>query len=164
VILAAARKTRDLEIKWTLLGDGELKAETEKKAKGLHNVIFEPWIDYKHLPERISKAHILLGIFGTTLKANLVIPNKMFQAMASGRPVITRRSKAYPRAIEDSDTIGWVPAGNPDALASLVRKWLETPAMLKKRGQETRQLFDAFFSKQKLKNQLKVIVQKAIRK
>lgn len=162
IIVKAASKTLDLDIKWVLLGDGDSKSESKKLAQGLKNIVFEPRIDYDRLPDRLKSAHVLLGIFGTTIKANLVIPNKMFQAMAVGRPVITRSSRAYPEEIRHSAVIGWVPAGNPEALAGVVRKWFNDPGHLAGRGKETRKLFDDFFGEDKLKEMLEPILEKAL--
>ncbi|MEW6674000.1 MAG: glycosyltransferase [Thermodesulfobacteriota bacterium] len=161
VIVKAAKMTPDLAARWVLLGDGELKTQVEKQARGASNIAFEPWVRYDELPRRIARAHILLGIFGTTVKADLVIPNKMFQAMAAGRPVITRVATAYPQPVKESDVIGWVSPGNPEALANVVRKWLTDPADLDRRGQETRRLFDTFFSAGQLREQLEMILEKA---
>lgn len=162
VIVKAAQKNQDLDIKWVLLGDGDLRADIEREAHGLNNITFEPWIKYDRLPGRMAKAHVLLGIFGTTLKADLVIPNKVFQAMAVGRPVITRRSKAYPITLDRSNVIGWVPEGDPISLAALVRKWIQEPHKLALRGKETRKLFDVFFSEEKLREMLKNILEKVL--
>jgi len=161
VIVRAAEMSPDLAARWVLLGDGELKRQIEKQARGLSNIAFEPWVRYDELPGRVARAHILLGIFGTTVKAGLVIPNKMYQAMAAGRPVITRVAAAYPQPVRDSDVIGWVPPGDPSALASVVRKWLAEPANLVRRGQETRRLFDTFFNPEELRKQLEMILTKA---
>lgn len=161
VIVRAAEMAPDLPARWVLLGDGDLKAQIEKRARRLPHIAFEPWIRYEELPGRIARGHILLGIFGTTLKAGLVIPNKMFQAMAVARPVITRSAKAYPQPVRDCDVIGWVPAGDPAALANIVRKWLMDPADLDRRGRQTRRLFDTFFNPGELRKQLEMILTKA---
>jgi len=161
VIVQAAAAARDLPARWVLLGDGDLKAGIERQAKGMPNIAFEPWIRFNALPERIGRADILLGIFGTTLKADLVIPNKMFQAMAAVRPVITRTAAAYPLALRESDVIGWVPPGDPPALAGILRKWLEQPVALSERGRQTRRLFDAHFNAGVLRQQLTAILEKA---
>jgi len=158
-IVAAAKRTRDLNARWVLLGEGDLKNENKRQARLHQNIEFEAWIPYDRLSERISQAHILLGIFGTTLKADLVIPNKMFQAMAAGRPVITRSAKAYPEEIRGSSVIGWVPGGDPEALAAVVRNWLKSPAALERRGLDTRRLFDSFFSEPKLEEQFEHILE-----
>ena len=163
-IVAAAKQTRDLGITWTLLGEGDLKSDCMQMADGYDHIRFEPWMDYQKLPDRISQAHVLLGIFGTSLKADLVIPNKIFQAMAVGRAVITRRSKAYVDTLNESETIGWVPAGDPSALAFLVRKWFEDPSHLMGRGRQTRRLFDTFFGGPILQAALDKVLDAALHK
>ncbi|MDM8540700.1 glycosyltransferase [Desulfococcaceae bacterium HSG9] len=149
VIIEAAKKSSP-DLQWVILGDGNLRASMEKQAQGAANIRFESWRPYKKLPERIARAHILLGIFGTTIKANLVIPNKMFQAMAVGRPVITRHSDAFKDTLAGSDVIGWVPPGDADALSALVNHWAAHPQDLAQRGCATRQLSDDYFSMDKL--------------
>lgn len=162
IVIEAARLTRELPIRWVLLGDGPLRSRAQEGAAGLENVGFEPWIDYVRLPERIAKAHILLGIFGVTPKANLVIPNKVFQAMAVGRPLITRKAAAYNDNIGKSDVIGWIPEGSPAALAECVKSWLDTPAQLASRGRKTWELFDEFFGVEKRQNMLAQILEKTL--
>ncbi|MBE9519764.1 MAG: hypothetical protein IME97_01445, partial [Proteobacteria bacterium] len=109
------------------------------------------------------RAHILLGIFGPTILNSLVIPNKMFQAMAIGRPVITSFADSYKGTLDGSDTIGWVPSGDPAALAAIVTKWLDNPSLLKTRGEKTRQLFGTYFSMQTQRDSLKKILAKALK-
>ena len=163
-IVAAAKQVGDLGITWTLLGEGDLKTECMKMAYGHDNIRFEPWVDYQQLPHRISQAHVLLGIFGTTVKADLVIPNKIFQAMAMGRAVITRKAEAYKKTLNESETIGWVPPGDPSALAFLVRKWFEDPSHLMARSKQTRRLFDTFFSEPILQSALEKIMEASLLK
>lgn len=160
--MRAAGIFHDINARWVLLGDGDLKPAMEKAAEGLSNIAFEPWIPYARLPDRIAKAHILLGIFGATKKAEFVIPNKMFQAMAAGKPVITRYSKAYPAEMLASDVIGWVPCEDHVSLAEKVREWIKEPEKLAARGEKTRELFDRFFSQEKMKGMLSMILSKAL--
>ncbi|MBW1698347.1 MAG: glycosyltransferase [Deltaproteobacteria bacterium] len=162
VIVRAAETIRDLPVVWTLLGEGEYKPVCQRLARKLKNVRFEPWIDYDHLPKRIARAHIVLGIFGTSVKADLVIPNKMFQAMAMARPIITRASSAYENTIEDSSVIGWIPPQDPAALAFIVRKWFEDPSKLKVRAKETRMLFDRFFGEDRQRTVFEHILKRAL--
>jgi len=161
-IVRAAGISRDTDARWVLLGDGDLKPEMEKAAEGITNIAFEPWIPYARLPERIAKADILLGIFGTTKKADLVIPNKMFQAMAAGKPVITRYAEAYPSEMRASDVIGWVPCGDHVSLAEKVREWIREPEKLAVRGKKTREIFDRFFNNENMKGMLSMILSKAL--
>jgi glycosyltransferase involved in cell wall biosynthesis len=164
VIIEAASITEDKSIQYVLLGEGESKAILEKRARDMQNVRFEPWIDYEKLPQRIGQAHIVLGIFGTTPKASMVIPNKVFQSMAVGRPLITLESKAYPTEISASDVIGWVPAGDPQALAACIHRWKADAVNLAKRGLSTRRLYEQFFSMDKLQVELQTALEMVLKR
>ena len=161
-IIKAALQVQVQPIRWTLLGQGDLLSAMQKMAGSAKNISFEPWLDYARLPERLARAHILLGIFGITMKAGLVIPNKMFQSMAAGRPVITMSSEAYRDTLAGSPIIGWVPPGDPDALARLVRQWSQDIEGLEQRGQSTRKLFEMHFGRDKTKAGLKEILAHAL--
>lgn len=151
-IIRAAALCRDLPARWTILGDGDLRSGLLQQAAGLANVSFEPWIPYGELPKRMARAHILLGIFGDTPQAARVIPNKVFQSMAIARPVITRTSAAYDGTIGGAEDIGWVEAADHQGLAATVRRWLQDPHQLCERGRRTRQLFETYFSQDRLRS------------
>ena len=124
VIIEAARLYDGPPVSWHLLGSGPLLADCRAAADGLDHVVFEPWIDYARLPARIQEADILLGVFGASEKAGRVIPNKVYQALACGRPVITRYSEAYPEDLDRPDSgIAFVPPGDAEALAKAVSDW-----------------------------------------
>jgi len=162
MIIKAAALSQDLAASWVILGDGNARQSLVKQAVGLNNVTFESWIPYNDLPQRIARAHIVLGIFGDTPQAARVIPNKCFQAMAVGRPIITRTSEAYDDTIGSSSTIGWVRAGDEHGLAAMIRDWLQNPAELEQRGRRTRQLYEQFFAEEKSKLLLVGILAKAM--
>ncbi|MBC2709910.1 MAG: glycosyltransferase [Desulfosarcina sp.] len=161
VIINAAKQFNTPDVHWVLLGEGDIKQKMQIEARDYPNIRFESWIPYESLPDRIARAHIMLGVFGPTVLTDLVIPNKMFQSMAVGRPVITSISPAYNDSLEGFETIGWVPGGDPMALADMVRTWLNAPHQLEKRGRETRKLFDHYFSITSLKSALKTIIKTA---
>ena len=144
----------DAFFRWSLLGDGPSKPECQRAARALPNVVFEARLPYAALPARIHRADILLGVFGATQKAGRVIPNKVFQALASGRPVVTRVSEAYPAAARESEAVAWVPAGDPRALADAVAAWASDPARFAARNQAARSLYEACFAAPVIRAQL----------
>ena len=49
------------------------------------------------IPLEIASATLCLGVFGTTDKARRVVPNKVFECVAVGRPVVTGDTPAIRR-------------------------------------------------------------------
>ena len=81
-----------------------------------------PWVDYEQLPEETPGAGCALGIFGTSAKAARVIPNKAFQALACGTPLVTADTPAARELLVDGESALLVPPGDPEALADAVRR------------------------------------------
>lgn len=124
-ILEASRLARDLAIHWVIVGRGQQEAflRGALELPGRDNVTWIPWVDYDQLPALIARAAVCLGVFGRSDKAARVIPNKVFQALAAGKPVITRSSPAMdPLAARFPKTIVTVPADDPAALAAAVKR------------------------------------------
>ncbi len=157
VIVEAARRYAGPPLRWTLIGSGPELARCKEAAADLPNVSFEPWVDYAALPERIRRADILLGIFGVTQKAGRVIPNKVYQALACGKPLITQQSPAYPVDLASAADSGvhWVAAGDADALAARVAALATQPEGLESLARQARQTYLARFSRAALVAQLR---------
>jgi glycosyltransferase involved in cell wall biosynthesis len=157
-IVKAAKLSENLPILWTLVGEGPCFAETKKLANGLKNINFKTWLTYEQLTWEIAQADIILGVFGDTLKADMVIPNKVHQAMAAAKPLITCTAKAYQGNIAGNPVIGWVPKADSLALHHKIRKWITNYKDLKNRGKQTRELYEQYFSKVKLVEMLREIL------
>lgn len=156
VVIEAARLYQGPPVKWVLLGHGPLRKLCEEKGRGLANVTFEDWMPYEKLPARIHQADILLGVFGTTPKAGRVIPNKVYQSLACGRPVITRSAHAYPDALIAADNTGlvWTPAGDAQSLADHVATLAADPGKLHLFGEAAANTSRQYFSELVLRYQL----------
>jgi len=127
-IIEAARELRDEPVEWTLIGRGQEAPATRGllQADPLPKVQWIEWVDYDQLRSWIAQADLCLGIFGTSEKAASVIPNKVFQMVAAGRPLITRDSPAIRELLQPSPGhVYLVPGGDPEALADAVRQHLE---------------------------------------
>jgi glycosyltransferase involved in cell wall biosynthesis len=115
--LAAARLAPELEI--TVAGSGQLAHLLRDRPP---NVEWIPWIAYEQLGDSYRHALCALGIFGTSAKAARVIPNKVFQALACGAPVLTANTPAAQELLVDGESALLVPAGDPEALAEAMRR------------------------------------------
>jgi glycosyltransferase involved in cell wall biosynthesis len=153
-IIEAARLYQGPPVRWSLLGEGPTLKVCRSAAAGLGNVFFEDRIPYAQLSARIHRADILLGVFGTTQKAGRVIPNKVCQALACGRPVVTRASDAYPAATRAPAALCFVPPGDARALAAAVAVWAADREGLARRGTAARDIYEACFSAPVVRRQL----------
>ena len=118
-IVAAAARTSPELYSWTIIGTGQEDARIRRllEANPIPHLRWITWVPYGQLRESIATADICLGIFGQSGKAARVIPNKVFQVIAAGRPLVTRDSPAM-RELVTSDTPGihLVRAGDADLL------------------------------------------------
>lgn len=147
-IAQAAKLYKGPPVRWTMVGEGPQLERCKEIAANLHNIDFLPWVTYEKLPELIQGADLLLGVFGTTAKAGRVIPNKVYQALACGKPLLTMTSPAYPESLVKTRDKGihWVAPGDPEALAAVVAELAEEPDALIEMGRQSRQTYEEYFS------------------
>jgi glycosyltransferase involved in cell wall biosynthesis len=116
-ILAAARFAPELNFR--VIGSGQLQTLLESRPA---NVEWIPWVEYERLPAELRRAACALGIFGISDKARRVIPNKAFQALACGVPLVTADTPAARELLSDGASALLVPPGDPEALAEALRR------------------------------------------
>jgi glycosyltransferase involved in cell wall biosynthesis len=91
-----------------------------------------PWVDYERLPGELHRAGCALGIFGTSDKTRRVIPNKAFQALACGVPLVTADTPAARELLADGESAALVPPGDAHALAETLRRLAADPALTRR--------------------------------
>ncbi len=124
-ILAAADMLRDLQgVEFMLVGAGQTKPEMIKiaQAKSLAAVRFLDAMPYEKLISMIKSADVCLGIFGATAKAAKVIPNKIIDYLACGRPTISGRNAELEACFADRQDIIYCRMGDAGDLASKIRE------------------------------------------
>jgi glycosyltransferase involved in cell wall biosynthesis len=126
-ILKAADLSQVADAEWLIVGDGQDRPLLEARVgePGTHrgNIRWLRWIPYADLRRSILEADVSLGIFGTSDKAARVIPNKVYQVLATGRPLVTRDSPAIRELLGDEGErygVTLVPPGDSEALARAI--------------------------------------------
>ena len=124
-----------------LIGSGQEEALVRAflDANPLDHLVWEPWVPYEQLQQRIAAADVCLGIFGESQKAASVVPNKAYQVLLAGRSLVTRDSPAMRELLApDTPGVRLVPPADPqallDAIASLEQEgWPQPPEALRDR-------------------------------
>ena len=128
-ILEAARLAPDLRLR--IVGSGQLDPLLAGRPA---NVEWVAWVDYERLPEELNRASCALGIFGTSEKAQRVIPNKAFQALACATPLVTADTPAARELLVDGESALLVPPGDPEALAGALHRLAAEPELAQRLG------------------------------
>ena len=128
-VLEAARRPGVPPIR--LIGEGQLAGwlEGELARERPPGLTWERWLPYESLGAEVGAAAICLGVFGTSDKAARVVPNKVWQAMAAGRPVVTADTPGVREVLEDGVSALLVPAGDAGALAGALVRLGSDPAL-----------------------------------
>jgi glycosyltransferase involved in cell wall biosynthesis len=124
-IVRAAQLSRDKNAHWIIIGKGQEEENIRSllEDKPPDNLTWLPWVSYDELIDWIQKSDICLGIFGDSDKAARVIPNKVFQIIMAGKPLITRDSPAIKELLNaDMPGVCLIPPSDPLALVAAVEK------------------------------------------
>lgn len=156
-ILRAADLLRNEAVQFTIVGSGQEAAlvrrlQTELR---LDNVTHIEWIDYANLPAAYAQADICLGVFGGSQKAARVVPNKVFQALACARPVITADTAAIRAEFAVDADLLLCPPEDAAALAGQIRRLAADPALRQRVAEQGYRRFQAAYSLAALSTQLR---------
>lgn len=122
------------------------------------NCIFFDAFPAEKIAEEISKADVCLGIFGTTPKASRVIPNKVFEPLAMGRPVITAKTPALEPHFSHKENVFFVNPGSPKEIAAAIEELKNDSSLGSKIGKNGYLLFKEKFSSEIIGAKIKEII------
>jgi glycosyltransferase involved in cell wall biosynthesis len=155
-ILAAARAAPELPFR--VVGSGQLEPLLTDRPS---NVEWIPWVEYERLPEELHRTGCALGIFGTSAKAQRVIPNKAFQALACGTPLVTADTPAARELLTDGESALLVPPGNAEALAAALRRLAHDPELARELGEGGRAVYERRASEAVLGQRWREVLERA---
>ncbi|KRA97759.1 hypothetical protein ASD83_11740 [Devosia sp. Root685] len=139
LVLDAARALAHRgDITFVISGNGPYRAELEATASDLGNIRFFDLQPREHLGELLGLAtvHLLPQIAGA---ADLVLPSKLANMLASGRPVVATAARGT-GIFDEIEGCGLaVEPGDAMALAAAIERLSDDPALAQKLGQAARQ-------------------------
>ena len=166
-MLEAARRLRDEpDIVFHFIGSGQLSVEMHEIARRLElkNVRFTDWIPYETIPRYLQGAGVCLGIFGTTDKAARVIPGKVFIALSMGQAVVTADSPAIRELLTDGESAVLCGRGDPESLASAIRRLYADRELLRKIADGGRRVFRDHASVEQVGRSATAVLERLLRR
>jgi glycosyltransferase involved in cell wall biosynthesis len=133
VIVRAAQALAGEPFEWVIIGKGQEEQRIRRllDERPVPHLTWVPWVEYETLRDWIDGADVCLGIFGDSDNAAMVIPNKVYQVIATGTPLITRDAPALRELIDGEEPgLYLVPPGDPAALVDALRRFRRERAAL----------------------------------
>ena len=137
VILDAAEiLLEDENVRFLLVGDGKEKASLMAHAgqQNLTNVLFLPPQPKQNMPAMLAVADAGLAILKPLDLYKTTYPNKVFDYMAAGKPVILAIDGVIRQVVEAAKCGVFVKPGDASKLAAVIRELASDPARCKAMG------------------------------
>ncbi|MCL5429145.1 MAG: glycosyltransferase family 4 protein [Chloroflexi bacterium] len=164
VLQAADELSGDQNIRIVLLGDGKDKPVLQEQAArmNLSNVHFLPPMPKAQMGAALAAADACLAILKPLKLYRTVYPNKVFDYMAAGRPVLLAIDGAIRKVIEGASAGAFVPPGNPAALAEAIRNFAANPTEARRMGRAGRIYLEQHFNRPMLAKQMELVLQETV--
>jgi glycosyltransferase involved in cell wall biosynthesis len=159
----SAERGRD-HLVLVLLGSGGRRDELENLARtyGLSNVVFRPpAADKEEVARIVAGCDACLTIYRAA-KEHSWSPNKMFDALAAGKPVLINVPGWLGETIEKNNCGRYVDPHRPEALAEALEELSNDPALCQRMGENARALAERQFDRRILAAQLEEVLKNAV--
>lgn len=167
-VIEAARILKERgsdHIALVLHGDGGRRPELEKLAHehGLTNVVFSDLVpDKEEVARIVADCNVCMTIYRAA-KEQTWSPNKMFDALAAGKPVLINVPGWLGETIEKNNCGRYLDPHRPQALADALEELSAKPDLCMEMGKNARALAEREFSRQELAARLENTLLSAVR-
>jgi glycosyltransferase involved in cell wall biosynthesis len=107
---------------------------------GMRRVTFLGWVDRERVPGLLADARAGLVLYQPSPNVLGAEPNKFFEVMAAGLPLIASDLPHWREFIELHGCGVVVPPGDTDAIAAAIRKLIDEPSVAEAMGRRGREL------------------------
>jgi len=147
-----------------LHGGGGKRAELETLARqyGLSNVVFSDLVaDKEEMARIVAACDVCLTIYRAS-REHTWSPNKMFDALAAGKPVLINVPGWLGETIERSQCGRALDADRPQALADALQELSSRPELCRQMGRNARALAERDFDRRLLAERLEEVLTTAV--
>jgi glycosyltransferase involved in cell wall biosynthesis len=152
----ALRRWGDTRVTIVALGDGGERPRLEERAQalGLDNLLFLPAVPKEQLAGVVGAADVTLTIFAPHPILETNSPNKFFDSLAAGKPVVVNLDGWLRSLVEENEAGVWVPGGNAEALAGALSAFAANPGRVEQMGRNARTLAEREFGRDEMADRL----------
>lgn len=138
-----------LPVRFFVVGDGARLGELRSQAlkRGLSNVTFTGLVPHEEAKRYLAASDLILVHLRRSELFKTVLPSKMFEAMAAGKPIVLGVEGEAKAVLERSGAGVAVPPEDPQALAAAIEALGGSPETREKMGQAGRAFVEREFSR-----------------
>ena len=166
IILEAARITAfDARIVYVLVGDGKEKPALQQFTEKweMRNVFFIPPVAKEEMKGVLAAADACVAILKPLELYKTTYPNKVFDYLAAGRPVLCAIDGVIREVIETAEAGVFVTPGDPAALADSVLKLSNAPEAARKMGMNGRAYVEQHFNRRDIAAQMEKLLRENVK-
>lgn len=162
VVLDAADQLREnRQIHFLFVGDGKDKSLLRARAEELRldNVSFFPPVPKAGMSDVLAAANACIAILKPLELYKTTYPNKVFDYMAAGRPVVLAIDGVIREVVEAAGAGIAVPPGDPGAMAAAIQQMAANPGKARQMGLAGRSHIEQHFDREKLAQKLVLLLE-----
>jgi glycosyltransferase involved in cell wall biosynthesis len=161
VVLDAADRLRgEPRIRFALVGGGRDRARLVERASalGLPNLVFADAVAKDRMPEVLAAADVCVAILKPLPMFTTTYPNKVFDYMAAGRPVVLAIDGVIRRVVEEAGAGTFVAPGDAAALAAALEHYARAPELRRRQGAAGRAYVELRFRRERQAEDLRAVL------
>jgi glycosyltransferase involved in cell wall biosynthesis len=164
VVIDAARLLQDVPVQVVLVGDGKEKPALLARAAdlGLRNMTFLPSVPKRLMPQVLAAADAGIAILKPIDAYKTTYPNKVFDYMAAGRPVVLAIDGVIREVVEAAGCGEFVKPGDAQALAGALRRLAADPGRARRMGLAGRQYLEHNLSREEIARRLVQVLESTV--
>jgi glycosyltransferase involved in cell wall biosynthesis len=166
VVLQAAKILQyDQDIVIVLLGDGKEKPALLRQAEdlGVRNVRFLAPVPKKEMPGALAAADACIAILKPVELYKTVYPNKVFDYMAAGRPLVLALHGVIQEVVEEAGAGITIKPDDQVAMANAIRELAVDQELRLEMGMRGRQYVELFFDRVVLAGKMVVLMESLVK-
>ena len=152
ILDSAERLLAHSKIRFVFVGDGKEKVNLQKEAnqRNLINIFWAPPVPKNQMAQVLAAADACIAILKPIEMYKTTYPNKVFDYMAAGRPVLLVIDGVIRQVVEAADAGLFAQPGNPEALAMAILQMADDPVKTLQMGANGRTYIQQHFNRAQL--------------